>query len=613
MRLRQLYEDGRIVKGVNTTVDVGPNEIKIQAAKFGNTVDKDGRPPQLSKKVKGKSTNVLFNLGMVTESKDFAEALGEIASATEIYVDMDGVLADFFGDWAKLMGVDSFRDIKDVEQALEKIKNTDDFWLNLPLTDNAKGLLKLIKQVKGEYSICSSPLPGDKNSVPHKKEWIKKNLAFFPPKEIIITHNKPQFAKQKDGTPNILIDDYGVNVSAWEAAGGIGFKHKDHKFERTAKNIKQHMDADVEEGALIPNPKNTFITKSDTAYDHYKVGTNLANLKRVPKGANYDEPDVVIAPYAGKKEMKYLQKQLARIGYKTQDAQGYQDTHYDDEPTGGKAPPQMKGQGPLGKIKISKLRGVQKERTYEKLAKQLERVLEDDYAPLQIDRKGRVINGHHRLDALRLVGEEYARVHMVDGIVEDIIDENFTEAKGKCPAATQDLELNTKNRDATLKNFNYGPLNVDEPGDYWEKIAKYWKTNVKAAKASNCGNCVAFDISPRMDDCMPGETSDEFGRLGYCWMHHFKCHSARSCHTWAKGGPIEDDEKSYDWQKRGEDKVEENFADGKKKGKSRPGRVKKAGASCKGSVTSLRAKAKKASGERAKMYHWCANMKGGKK
>ena len=57
----------------------------------------------------------------------------------------------------------------------------------------------------------------------------------------------------------------------------------------------------------------------------------------------------------------------------------------------------------------------------------------------------------------------------------------------------------------------------------------------------------------------------------------------------------------------------ENFADGKKKGKSRPGRVKRAGASCKGSVTSLRSKAKKASGERAKMYHWCANMKSGRK
>ena len=57
----------------------------------------------------------------------------------------------------------------------------------------------------------------------------------------------------------------------------------------------------------------------------------------------------------------------------------------------------------------------------------------------------------------------------------------------------------------------------------------------------------------------------------------------------------------------------ENFQDGKVKGKSRPGRVKKAGASCKGSVSSLRAKAKKYGGEKGKMYLWCANMKGGKK
>ena len=34
MRVNDIYEDGRIVKGVNTTVDVGPDEIKKQAAKL---------------------------------------------------------------------------------------------------------------------------------------------------------------------------------------------------------------------------------------------------------------------------------------------------------------------------------------------------------------------------------------------------------------------------------------------------------------------------------------------------------------------------------------------------------------------------------------------------
>ena len=53
-----------------------------------------------------------------------------------------------------------------------------------------------------------------------------------------------------------------------------------------------------------------------------------------------------------------------------------------------------------------------------------------------------------------------------------------------------------------------------------------------------------------MDECMPGEVSedDDGGRLGYCWMHHFKCHSLRTCDTWAKGGPISKDDISYDWQ-----------------------------------------------------------------
>lgn len=35
---------GRVVKGVNTTVDVGPNEIIKQVKKYGNDVNRDGFP-----------------------------------------------------------------------------------------------------------------------------------------------------------------------------------------------------------------------------------------------------------------------------------------------------------------------------------------------------------------------------------------------------------------------------------------------------------------------------------------------------------------------------------------------------------------------------------------
>ena len=118
-----------------------------------------------------------------------------------------------------------------------------------------------------------------------------------------------------------------------------------------------------------------------------------------------------------------------------------------------------------------------------------------------------------------------------------------------CPLATQDLELNTKNRNAAIQaeHIQYGPLNVKVPGDYFEKIAKFWKTSVDAAEKTLCNSCAAFDISPGMLECMPGELEDEDGYLGYCWMHKFKCHSARACRTWAGGGPIHTDKVSKSW------------------------------------------------------------------
>jgi hypothetical protein len=126
----------------------------------------------------------------------------------------------------------------------------------------------------------------------------------------------------------------------------------------------------------------------------------------------------------------------------------------------------------------------------------------------------------------------------------------------ECPKATVDLKTNTINRNKAIKTkwIQYGPLNLADKA-YWRRIARHWNTTVPVAMKSRCANCVAFDISPRMLDCIKaGQPSkrieDAEGYLGYCWMHHFKCHSARSCYTWAAGGPITDDQDSYEWQSK---------------------------------------------------------------
>lgn len=137
----------------------------------------------------------------------------------------------------------------------------------------------------------------------------------------------------------------------------------------------------------------------------------------------------------------------------------------------------------------------------------------------------------------------------------------------ECPKATQDIDLNTKNRNSTVKKHSYGPLNPSEPSKkYWDKIAKKWDATAEEAMKSRCYNCVAFDISPRMKDCMPlvdKGLDDKYGddipgfdtekvklEFGYCWMHHFKCLSARTCDTWAGGGPIDKTKDSLEWEEK---------------------------------------------------------------
>ena len=71
MKINELAEDGRIVKGVNTTPDVQPGETERQAKKLF-PMNKSGKPQSLG--VAGASPNVAFNLGLV-ESEDKKDIL----------------------------------------------------------------------------------------------------------------------------------------------------------------------------------------------------------------------------------------------------------------------------------------------------------------------------------------------------------------------------------------------------------------------------------------------------------------------------------------------------------------------------------------------------------
>lgn len=121
-------------------------------------------------------------------------------------------------------------------------------------------------------------------------------------------------------------------------------------------------------------------------------------------------------------------------------------------------------------------------------------------------------------------------------------------AEETCPPATQDIELNLKNRQNAIDNVGYGPLNPAEPNDvFWQDKAEKWNTTVREAKSAVCGNCIFFIRTPEMLECIENgiglgteeaEGSIAAGELGYCNALDFKCASERTCNAWAAGGPV---------------------------------------------------------------------------
>lgn len=135
--------------------------------------------------------------------------------------------------------------------------------------------------------------------------------------------------------------------------------------------------------------------------------------------------------------------------------------------------------------------------------------------------------------------------------VKILLNKTVTEVGGSCPRATTDIEENIKNRNWTIKNFAYGPLNpaVPDPG-FWEKKAEMWNSDVETVMSARCCNCAAFDQSPKVIDCIieginEKEAADpwdvqERANLGYCQLFKFKCAGSRTCDAWLYGGSIQE-------------------------------------------------------------------------
>ena len=146
----------------------------------------------------------------------------------KIYLDMDGVLADFFKGFANHFGKDHWKQIQNKEKSIQELQGTD-FFNTLDMFPTTTELVNFVQTLVGDdWGICSSPLRGDRdNSAYWKRVWLTRHFIMPKVENLIFTGRKEQYAMDKiDGTPNVLIDDKPDNVGRWTARGGIGIRYQ---------------------------------------------------------------------------------------------------------------------------------------------------------------------------------------------------------------------------------------------------------------------------------------------------------------------------------------------------------------------------------------------------
>jgi len=163
-----------------------------------------------------------------------------------IYLDMDGVIADFFGGVEQMYGVNHWKQLtsdktKDLKQEVINRISGSDFFATLPKFPTADQLIDMIKKFTGgKFSILTSPLKGDhENSAKWKKVWINQNIE--QPEETIVTGRKEKYAVT-DGVQNILIDDRPVNIERWTGRGGYGILYQANRdpLTKVEQALKQY-------------------------------------------------------------------------------------------------------------------------------------------------------------------------------------------------------------------------------------------------------------------------------------------------------------------------------------------------------------------------------------
>ena len=138
----------------------------------------------------------------------------------QLFLDCDGVLADFDAGAFKLFGIPAqdFQDRNGAGRFWARLAKHPDFYGTLPLMPGAMTLFEAVRHLE---PVILTGLPMGKWAAPQKVRWAAQH---FPGTRIITTlaRNKRDHAKPGD----VLVDDQLKHRHLWEEIGGVFVHHQ---------------------------------------------------------------------------------------------------------------------------------------------------------------------------------------------------------------------------------------------------------------------------------------------------------------------------------------------------------------------------------------------------
>jgi 5'(3')-deoxyribonucleotidase len=160
-----------------------------------------------------------------------------------IYLDMDGVVADFDSKVEEITGIKREPYTRYPDEEWNKILQHPRFYRDLPLCANAKHLVTLVLHIAHHKNmdvkfLSALPKGNDFPWAPYDKIiWAQTHFPNIP--VWLGPYSQDKQLRSKKG--EVLIDDRTINIDQWNKKGGFGILHRGD-VDATINTLKEFLN-----------------------------------------------------------------------------------------------------------------------------------------------------------------------------------------------------------------------------------------------------------------------------------------------------------------------------------------------------------------------------------